>query len=136
MADLNYYGTFIAVADDCPVSRAEVPQPRGGRRTVPVLQYEMLAGNPYQHTQEDVLFETHADHKGIPAAKRRLERERFLAQDQACLRASALGKRYGWGIHFDTEGRAAIYAMESPEYARLASDTSLTHLKAMRSRRA
>jgi uncharacterized protein DUF6157 len=88
------------------------------------------------YTQEDVLFETHAEHKGIPQADRPGERERFLAKDQPCLRSSPLGKRYGWGIHSDAEGRVALYAVESEAYQRLASDEGIKHLKAFRSKRA
>jgi hypothetical protein len=133
---MNYFSTFIEVADDSPVSAAEVPRPRNGAKTIPLLQYEMIANHPYEYTQEDVLFATYAEHQGIPAAKRSAERKRFLAREQPCLRSSALGKRYGWGIHNDASGKVALYAVESDEYKRLAADKSMKHLKAMRSRRA
>ena len=58
MSDLNYYDTLIAVADDCPVSSAVVPQLRGGKPTVAVLQYEMIAAAPFRLTQEDVLYQS------------------------------------------------------------------------------
>lgn len=60
----------------------------------------------------------------------------FFARPQACLRASPLPKTYGWGLHFDATGRVALYAVESPEYKRFIEDESISHLKAMRSRRA
>ncbi|GIO41692.1 DUF6157 family protein [Paenibacillus apis] len=125
MKDINYYSTFIAVADDCPVSAAEVPQAKGGVKTVPVIQYEMISRSPYVYTQADVLFEVHAD----------LERESFFSRSQACLRASALGKRYGWGIHHNAEGKMALYAVESEEYRKLLQDRSIKQVKAMRSSR-
>lgn len=28
MKDMNYYETFIAVAEDCPVKVAEIPKPK------------------------------------------------------------------------------------------------------------
>jgi hypothetical protein len=34
----------------------------------------------------------------------------------ACLRASMLPKKYGWGIHFNSEGKMALVPMESPDY--------------------
>ena len=135
MADQNYYRTFIEVAEDCPVRVAAAPTYTGAK-TMPVLQYEMIAGHPYRYTQEDVLFEAHAEHKGIPQAQRGAARTGFFSKGQPCLRASALGKRYGWGIHCDDQGRVALYPVESKEYTRLASDTGITHLRAMRSRRA
>jgi hypothetical protein len=65
-----------------------------------------------------------------------MEREKFFAKDQPCLRSSALGKRYGWGIHSDADGKVALYARESQDYQRLANDPTLKHLKAFRSKRA
>ena len=53
----------------------------------------------------------------------------------AVMPASPLGKRYGWGTHHDAEGRVALVALGSSDYERLASDSTLTHRQAMRSRR-
>jgi hypothetical protein len=133
---MNYYNTFIEVADDCPATLASAPEQKGDAVTMPALQYEMIATQPYTYTGADVAFETFADHKRIPAADRADEREKFFAKDQPCLRASALGKRYGWGIHFDANGKVALVAVETEEYQRLANDPKLKHLKAMRSKRA
>lgn len=142
--DLNYYSTLIAVADDCPVAAAEVPRPRGGKPTVAVLQYEMISGSPYGLTQEDVLFETWLRRQDLPAGlpeERRAElREDFFSRSQACLRASPLPKRHGWGLLFDADGRIALCPMESEEYRRLVEDAErgdggVRVLKAMRSRR-
>src|SRR5262249_31017371 len=96
-APMNYIDTFIEVADDSPAQSASVPAPKGGKQTIPVLQYEMIANHPYQYTQEDVLFETYADYNHVPAHNRPTERQKFFSRDQPCLRASSLGKRYGWG---------------------------------------
>ncbi|WP_295010500.1 DUF6157 family protein [uncultured Microbacterium sp.] len=63
-------------------------------------------------------------------------REAFFARGQACLRASPLGKRYGWGVLSDAEGRVTLVARESEDYARHAADPALAHTRAMRSRRA
>lgn len=147
--DLNYYSTLIAVADDCPVTAAEVPGARGGKPTVAVLQYELISGAPYGLTQEDVLFETWLRRQDLPAdlpAERRAElRKEFFSRSQACLRASPLPKRYGWGLLFDRDGRIALCPMESEEYRRLVDGASRSEqdgedggvrvLKAMRSRR-
>lgn len=132
---MNYYDTFIEVAEDCPVKVAEVPQPKGNKKTIPVMQYEMIANNPYKYTQEDVLFEVYAQNHGISQEKRDSEREKFFSKGQPCLRSSSLGKRYGWGIHNDPEGKIALYAVESSEYKKFVNDNSIKHLKAMRSKR-
>ena len=52
------------------------------------------------------------------------------------LRSSPLGKRYGWGIHHDADGRIALVPLGSDEYRALAADPHVTQLTAMRSARA
>jgi hypothetical protein len=34
---MNYQDTLIEIADDCPVSEAQVPQTRGGKNTKAVV---------------------------------------------------------------------------------------------------
>ncbi len=136
MGTTNYYDTFIAVAPDCPVVSAEVPAGRAAAPTIAQLQYELIAEHPYAFTSDDVLFAVHARRQGIPESELAAERERFFARDQACLRSSPLGKRYGWGLHHDAEGRVALVPVGSEEYRRLAEDAALTQTRAMRSKRA
>lgn len=143
MHDLDgpeYHDTFIAVAEDCPVDEAVVPAPFRGKSTVATIQYELLVGNPYQLRQSDVLFLTHARKRGVDLAD--LEdggaslRAELFSRPQACLRASPLGKRYGWGVHFDPDGRAALYGRGTDDYARLAAGEGVTTVvAAMRSAR-
>jgi hypothetical protein len=135
MHTTNYSDTFIEVAEDSPADHAQEP-PAKADPTIAQLHYELIAAQPYALTSDDVIFETHARRAGIPEADRAAARAAFFAKGQACLRSSPLGKRYGWGIHSDAEGRVALYARESDEYARLASDAGVAHTRAMRSRRA
>lgn len=135
MKTTNYYDTFIKVAEDCPVETAEIPPERGGKKTKVRIQYEMISKNPYRYTSDDVLFNVHVIKKDIPPEKQAGEREKFFSKGRACLRASALGKRYGWGIHFNAEGKTALYAVESEKYTTLVYDKSLKQLEAMRSSR-
>ncbi|MCZ1265071.1 DUF6157 family protein [Paenibacillus tundrae] len=135
MKDMNYYETFIAVAEDCPVKVAEIPKAKNGSKTVPVIQYEMITNHPYQYTQEDVMFEVFAQRNDIPDEQRSIERTKFFSKGQPCLRTSSLGKRYGWGIHHNSQGKVAIYAVESEVYKEFLNDSSLKHVKAMRSSR-
>lgn len=136
MGSTNYSGTFIQVADDCPVDAAEPPPVGGKAPTVAALQYALISEHPYELTSDDVLFEVHATRQSIPAAARPAAREEFFAKDQACLRSSPLGKRYGWGIHHDAESRVALVPLGSDEYLTLAADPAVKQLKAMRSKRA
>lgn len=136
MKDMNYYDTFIQVAEDCPVSEAIVPKAKGESKTTPVIQYEMISNHPYKYTQEDVLFEVFAARNHISENDRVSAREMFFSKGQPCLRTSSLGKRYGWGIHHNAQGKVAIYAVESDDYIKIMNDKGVTQCKAMRSKRA
>jgi hypothetical protein len=135
----NYYRTLIAVADDCPVTRSQVPVGRGGKPTVAVLQYEMLRDGPRVHTQEDVLFgvwlRQHGPADPPPAEVARL-REQFFARPQACLRTSPLPKKYGFGLLFDGDGRVTLCPMESEQYRQALAGRDIKVVRAMRSSRA
>ena len=132
----TYSNTFIEVAEDCPVEVAEVPQDKGGKPTKAAIEYRLIADNPYGLTGEEIQFQAHALHRGIAEADWPAERERFKPHEQPCLRAAALGKRYGWGTHHCAAGLVALVPVESERYRALAADTALTHLRAMRTRRA
>ncbi|MTV16921.1 MULTISPECIES: DUF6157 family protein [Bradyrhizobium] len=136
----NCFNTLIRVAEDCPAQRGEEPQPRDGQPTVAVLQYQMIAGAPYKYTSDDVVFATSAAGRALDAkaAKKAcsLARETFFSRGQACMRASPLGKRFGWGVHADAEGRIALYAVDSKRYQALAADPEVVQVRAMRSKRA
>lgn len=131
----GYRNTFIAVADDC-TAVAEIPQYRGGKPTVATSHYELISKNPYRYTQADVLFLTSLLQQSLPLSADTAEkRDEFFAKPRACLRSSPLGKKYGWGIHFDAEGRTAVHPVNSPRYRELLADNSVKTVKALRSRR-
>lgn len=131
----NYTDTFIAVAPDCRAAVAEAP-PQTSKPTVAALQFELITEHPYELTSDEILFAVHAARNAISDDELDAERERFLAKDQACLRASPLSKRYGWGTHHDEHGRVALHGIGTAEYERLANDATLTQKAAMRSSRA
>lgn len=136
MGSTNYSGTFIQVADDCPVQGAEQPPAGTNAPTVAALQYALISEHPYEFTSDDVLFEVYATRNSVPAEAKAEARAAFFTKDQACLRSSPLGKRYGWGIHHDADSRVALVPLGSDAYERLAADSSVRQLKAMRSKRA
>ena len=121
----NYTNAFIEIAEDCQASTAIAPPPKDPKTAVQI-EYEMLVDHPYQYTSDDVLYESNGKRRDI-------SREDFFSKGQPCFRASALTRRYGWGVHSNEAGKIAIYAVESGEYKRLACDESLRHIKAMRS---
>lgn len=136
MGSTNYANTFIQVAEDCPLTAAEHPPATAKGPTIASLQHEIIATHPYEWTSDDVLFEVYAIRQGVPSEDRVEARTAFFAKDQACLRSSPLGKRYGWGIHHDADCKVALVPVESERYRELAADTSLKQTRAMRSKRA
>ncbi|MDQ3987646.1 MAG: DUF6157 family protein [Actinomycetota bacterium] len=143
MDRVDYVDTFIAVADDSMATQGAVPPGTSDTPTVPARIFQMVAEHPYRYTSGDVIFTVYADRRGIPRQERAAAREEFYSRSQACLRSSDLGKRYGWGIHADADGRIALVGVETPEYAefvsgqrRSASGAPIKLTKAMRRSRA
>ncbi|MCB0283369.1 MAG: hypothetical protein KDF60_12365 [Calditrichaeota bacterium] len=135
MYTTNYFNTFIEVAEDCPVNTAKIPVLRSGKKTAAYIQYEMISGQPYVYTSDDVLFQVYAEQNGIPPEGIETAKISFFAKGQPCMRASVLTKSYGWGVHCDAEGKVALYALESDTYKDLVLDSSMQHTRAMRSKR-
>lgn len=131
----NYENTFIEVAEDCPAVMGEIPKIKGNTKTVAAIQFEIIRKNPYKFTSDDVLFQVFADRNDLTKSEYITEREQLFSKGQACLRASPLTKRYGWGIHNDENGKIALYAMETPEYQKFLRDKNLKVVKAMRTSR-
>ena len=139
MHSTNYFDTFIAVADDSAAVVGTEPPSRESP-SIAELTYRMIAESPYSFTSDDVIFSVWADRRGIAEDARTEARAEFFSKGQPCMRSSDLGKRYGWGVHSDAEGRVAIVGVDSVEYAVLASGSTpdgepVTVTKAMRSKR-
>nr|WP_315027855.1 DUF6157 family protein [uncultured Chryseobacterium sp.] len=130
----NYTNTLIEVAEDCPVSHAQTP-PEKKEKTLASLQYEKITGNPYQYSSDDIIFDCYAIRHDISENEKQKEREKFFSKGQACLRSSPLAKRYGFGIHHNSEGKVALFPIESEEYQKLLNDNTIVKTKAMRSKR-
>lgn len=126
---MTYRSTLITVADDCPVMTAQVPTKPG----VAAFQHAMLADHPYQFTMDDVLLRTHYRNEPDLGESRRDE---FFSQPRACLRTSPLPKKFGWGYHFDQEGKVTLLAVDSQEYQHFLTADNVKVVKAMRTKRA
>ena len=85
---MNYYDTLVEVADDCPATVAEVPQARGGRKTKALVEYELLAENPYTYTEEDIAFGVYGALHDIAKASQPAERKKFLSKGHPHLRVA------------------------------------------------
>ncbi len=134
MHTTNCFDTFIATAEDSKAVKAEVP-PVKEPKTVAQLQFELVYDNPYKFTSDDVIFTAYATKNGIPKSQWEEARTVFFSKGQACMRASALGKRYGWGIHANADGKIALVGVDSGDYHKFISNAGLKQTKAMRSSR-
>lgn len=139
--DWNYYDTFITVSADCPASRGIAPPDKKSGKTKAGIEYDLLVSNPYLLTQEELLYQVYLKHKAISGKvleeKGTEIRDEFFQTPKPCMRASMLPKKFGWGIHFDSEGRIGLYSLNSEEYDRFAAGDGgrVKVLAAMRNRR-
>lgn len=131
----NYFNTFITIADDCPAGSGKVPPSKKDSKTVAELQFELVKKNPYQYTSDDVLFQVFAERNDLTKSEWKKAREDYFSKGQPCFRASPLTKRYGWGVHYNAEGKMAIYGAGTKEYQQFLKDKTLKVLKAMKSAR-
>ncbi|HZG86665.1 DUF6157 family protein [Paenibacillus sp.] len=132
--------TFVRVSQDCPAERGIVPVSKGPGKTLPEVQFDILSKHPYTYDLDELIVETHIRHKlaldALDEARRASVRSELLAKSHPCMRASMLPKKYGWGVHYDENGRIAIYPMESEAYARLSERADLKQEYAMRNKKA
>ena len=136
MKTTNYYNTFIEIADDCPAKTSEIPPQKGDKLTVANIQFDLISQHPYKFTSDEILFQVYAIKNGVKQADMDSEKEKFFSKGQPCFRSSPLAKRYGWGVHSDSDGRIALIAKESEDYIKLKNDKQTKVLKAMRSKKA
>jgi hypothetical protein len=130
---MGYTNTFVTVAPDCPAQAGETPKRPG---SIAGLEYEFLQADPYKFTGEALILAVQARHKGIASADMKRFKIALFSKPHPCLRASMLPKRYGWGAHYDGEGRIALYGVESDDYRRLTSQADINVVPAMRNRTA
>lgn len=128
----NYFDTFIEVAEDSKAGCGMMPLAKGDRKTVAQLQHEWIAANPYQYTSDDILFQVFADRNELPTSAYEKARADFFSKGQPCFRASPLTKTYGFGIHCNSEGKMALYGVETQAYRQFVDDENLKKVKAMR----
>jgi hypothetical protein len=135
---MPYKNTLVTVAADCPVKKSEIPVPRGNKIPQHLHQYTLLTNEPYALGHEELTFEVYLRKEGLEnesEAEKQNIWAKLFEKEHPCLRASSLTKRYGFGAHYNSEGKIAIYPMESPEYKKLLDDKIITKLPAMNSKR-
>jgi len=129
----NYFDTFIEIASDSPITNGETPPQKGDKKTAANIQFELISKNPYQFTSDEVLFQVFAAKNDLTSSEFSTAKNQFFSKGQPCLRASPLTKRYGWGVHYNKEGKIAIFGAETEAYEKFAADKNLKNLKAMKS---
>lgn len=135
---MSHQNTFITVAPDCPVEQAKVPVSKKVKKPIHLIQYELLQDNPYQFTHQELVFTVYLIKEGIECASDDEKADvwnKLFSKGHPCLRASALTKKYGFGAHYDQDGKIALYPMEGERYQTFITDDSIKKLAAMRSKR-
>ncbi|MFK9119665.1 DUF6157 family protein [Peribacillus frigoritolerans] len=132
---MSYKNTLITISEDSKVSSAQVPVIRNEKPTIAYIEHDLINNNPYKFTQEDVQFKTYLIKNQMEAENAAELREQFFSKSKACFRASPLVKNYGWGIHYNNQGKIAIYDVNSEMYNQLLKQDDITKLKGMRSKR-
>lgn len=125
---------FIEVAEDTKADCGTKP-PSKEKVTIAEMQYELVAKNPYKFTSDDVLFQVFAKRNDLTDGELKQAREQFFSKGQACFRASPLTKTYGFGVRSNSQGKIALYGMETFEYQKYMEDPEITKVKAMKSSR-
>ena len=131
----NYFDTFIEVAEDTKALSGTPPLPKGAKRTIAFLQYEIISRNPYKFTSDEVFFQIFIERNDLTKSEIEEAKEKFFSKGQPCFRASPLTKSYGFGIHSNENGKIALYGMETEEYQKYLSDNKIKKVIAMRSRK-
>ena len=136
---MSYKSTFIQIAEDCPATESIVPQAKGNSMPIHLIQYNLLSKEPYTYSHEELVFAVYVARQGISDVELAEKRDELWAnlfqKGHPCLRASALTKRYGWGAHYNEEGKIALYGMETEAYQDFVQSDDVKLLRAMRSKR-
>ena len=128
----NYINTFIEVAEDCPATTGQIPPLKPGLKTLANLQYELISGQPYRFTSDELLLQVYAERNQLGPGELEAAGKELFSKGQPCLRSSALAKRYGWGFHHNESGKVAMFGVDTREYQKLLADPQLAKVKAMR----
>ena len=135
---MSYKDTFITVAIDCPLERSEIPFSKREKKPIHMIQYELLDESPYFYNHEELIFEVFIRKENLSIKTKSEKKElwdKLFSKGHPCLRASALTKKYGFGAHYNENGKIALYAMESNEYKNFLKDESTKKLAALKSKR-
>ncbi len=127
--------TFIIVADDSNAVMSTVPPHKGDERTLARLHYDLLNDHPYEYDLDTLNFTVFRLKNKLSDAEAEAAREAFFVKSHPCMRASPLTRSFGFGAHYNSAGKIAIYPVDSVAYRKLAGDPDNRVEMAMRSKR-
>ena len=113
---------LIQISEDSPVSKSTRPCKKG---TIEYLKYELLTAQPYVYSKREFFEEIHFKIRG----KRNLKIETYS------LKRIGLAKRFGWGIHINSDVKIGLVACESPKYEELLNDPNVRKSRACRNKK-
>jgi len=128
----NYFDTFIEVAEDSKAVVGTPPPSNERKKTIAALQYNLISKHPYKFTSDDILFLVHAERNNLTKAEYKQAKELFFSKGQPCFRTSPLTKTYGFGIHCNSNGKVALYGVETEQYQQFLRDDKIKKIKAIR----
>lgn len=132
---MDIRNAFVVIADDSGATVGTIPPLKGETPTLARRQYDLLINHPYAYDLDGFNFAIHCQKNGWSDAECEAHRAEFFSKSHPCLRASPLTKTYGFGAHYNSAGKIAIYPVDSRAYGKLANDPANTVEMAMRGKR-
>ena len=126
--------SFVVIADDSRATMATIP-PLKEPRSLARMHYDLLIEHPYEYDIDSFNFEIFCQRNQIAPQDRDAHRAAFFSKGHPCMRASPLTKSHGFGAHYNSAGKIAIYPVDSRAYDKLARDPVNRVDMAMRSKR-
>ena len=127
--------TFITVADDTKATQGTVPPVNEGEPSLASLHYALLSEHPYEYDLDSFNFEVYCRRNHIAPEHREGHRNAFFAKGHPCMRGSPLTRSFGFGAHYNSAGRIAIYPMDSVAYHKFTLDPEVKVETAMPAKR-
>ncbi len=90
----------IDLQNSRPTQRLSNPwfrKPRGGKRSVACVEFDLISGNPYRFTREEIQFLVFLEREGISRPKKPFRHrlwDSFFAKPRACFHSS-----FTYGTH-------------------------------------
>jgi hypothetical protein len=128
----GYVNAFITTAPDCPLAVGTVPT---HAMSIAGIEHSLLLDCPYEYMAHELIIDVHRRHKRVDDVELEDFKALLFTKSHACMRLSMLTKRWGWGVHYNEQGRMALYGAETDEYRQFAMRSDLRVMTARPARR-